>query len=184
MTPDGKRSIGLAACGLTVFAVIAGAFWYFTWRPVRYVDPAWKFSIRFAPEWAYTGEGDGAVARAMRTKPVERGTIETGVISVFAAPIENIPDALAYRTWYSGFQRKSLEGFALVQEGVRTTPAFEAPWTLFIHRVGPDKSRLQVWQAFFVKGKIGYIVTSTAKPFDFESFRAEFEEAVDSFRLE
>ena len=75
-------------------------------------------------------------------------------------------------------------GFARIQEGTRAIAGLPAPWILYVHRTDPGDLRAQVWQFFFVRESRGYIVTCTAAPVHFESFRADFEEAVDSFKLE
>ena len=175
-----RRFWKLAAIGVATFAALAGAMWYFAWRPVRFVDRSRGFSIRFSPEWEVLGEGEGAVVRAVRTMGVSQGG-GTGVISVFVSPVANIANA------------EATEPFTESVASVRATPAKEGsradaglpvPWILYVHRTDPDDLRVQVCQFFFVRESRGYVVTCTAAPMHFETFRADFEEAVDSFKFE
>ena len=166
-----------------VFAAFVAAMWYFAWRPSRIVDAANGFSIRFTAEWEVTGEGEGATLRALRTMGVPQGG-GTGVINVLVNTIANIPDATAYRSWFVENMAKKFKGFARIQEGTRSGSELKPPWILYVHRTDPDDLRVQVWQFFYVRGTRGYVVTCTAAPMHFESFRADFEEAVDSFKLE
>ena len=178
-----RRFWTLAAIGVATFAVIAAAIWFFAWRPVRFVDRARGFSIRFSPEWEILGEGEGAVVRAVRTMGVAQGG-GTGVLNVFVSPVANIANAEAYRELFIESVASKFKGFARVQEGIRAGPGVQAPWILYINRRESDDLRVQVCQYFFVRGSRGYVITCTAAPVHFESFRADFEEAVDSFTLE
>jgi len=172
-----------AALAAGVFSAFVAVMWYFAWRPARIIDSKNGFSIRFSAEWEVAGEGEGATLRALRTMGVGQGG-GTGVINVWVSPIANIPDATAYRGWFVEHMAGKFPGFARIQEGTRTIAGLPAPWILYVHRTDPGDLRAQVWQFFFVRESRGYIVTCTAAPVHFESFRADFEEAVDSFKLE
>lgn len=176
-----RRFLTLAAIGVAVFAVLAAAMWFFMWRPLRFVDRKAGFSVRFSPEWEVTGEGAGATARAFRELGV-RGGGGRGVINVHVSVIDNIPDAAAYRDWFTRLVAKSYPKYARIQEGTRRISGQETPWILFVYE--DQDVRSQVWQFFFVRETKGYIISCTALPREFERFRAEFEEAVDSFRFE
>ena len=179
-----RRFWTLAALAVATFAVFAAAIWYLAWRPLRFVDPARGFSIRFSPEWEVIGEGEGAVVRAVRTLGVAQSG-GTGVISVQVYHIENLRDAKTYRDWYhKGINNKSFKELARVSDGIRSAGGLEAPWLLFVYRTEPQNIRMQVWQVFFVRGSRGYVLSCTALPFEFENFRPDFEEAVDSFKLD
>ena len=172
-----------AALAAGVFAAIVAVMWFFAWRPARIFDAKNGFSIRFTAEWEYAGEGEGATLRALRTMGVAQGG-GTGVINVLVNYLDNIPNAAAYRAWFVDHMAKKFPGFERIQEGSREIAGVQAPWILYVHRIDPGNLRAQVWQFFFVRESRGYIVTCTAAPVHFESFRADFEEAVDSFKLE
>lgn len=181
-----RRTLVLALLGLAVFAAVGAAIWFFMWRPVRFVDPVEKFSIRFSPEWLMLGAGEGANVRAARNLDVSEGGGGTGAINVFASAISNIPDAKAYRDWYMRLNVKEYSKVVRVQEGVRSGPMGEIPWAMFVYEIQVDKdvfTRIQVIQYYFVRGSKGYVVSCTALPAAFERFRRDFEEAVDSFRF-
>lgn len=178
-----RRTLALGAIAVGVFAAMAFAMWYFAWRPIRFVDSANGFSIRFTAEWDVIGRGEGAHVRAVRTKgPSEGGG--TGVISVLMSHIANIPDAATYRTWYAQNMTSKFPGYVLIEEGIRTVAGASVPWSQFLYKSDPGNRPAQVWQFFYVKGSRGYVVTCTATPFDFERFRRDFEEVVDTFQLE
>jgi len=185
MTTPARRITALAVIGVLAFAIVAGGLWFAFWKPVRHVDREHGFSILFTAEWEIWPPGDGATIRASRTIHDANG-----VISVLASPVENFPDAAAYRTWWIGATEKSMPGFARVKDGERETPAGKVPWTEYIYRAQPGDFRLQALQFFVLaKGKgqekdRGFIITGTAAPGVFERFRADFLEAVDSFRAE
>jgi len=182
MTPSTKRLLKLTAIGVASFAAVALVVWYFGWRPVRYVDLARGFSIKFSPEWELFGEGEGASMRAKLAKGAHGGG-PVGVLSVTVNEIRDIPDGPSFRSWWTGFSSK-IEGFAKVGEGTRRIGDVEAPWILFTHLEETEKVRVQTWQFFFVRGIQGYVISCLAKPEAFESFRPDFEEAVDTFRFE
>ena len=182
MTPATKRILKLTAIGVASFAAVAAVVWYFGWRPVRYVDLARKFTMTFSPEWELRGEGEGAVIRAVYAKGPHGGG-PVGVISVTVNEIRDIPDSAAFRSWWTGFTSKNLEGFAKTGEGTRRIGDLDAPWILSTHLEGPDKVRVQTWLFFFVRGLRGYVISCLAKPDAFESFRPDFEAAVDTFQL-
>jgi hypothetical protein len=177
------KVLKLAALAFGVFAVIATAIWYFAWRPARYVDARNGFSIRFTAEWDVWGEGEGATVRAVRTMGVSQGG-GTGIISVYVSPIVNIKDGEAYRSWFAETIARKFKGFAKIKEGSRAIAGVQTPWLLYLHQTEPGDVRVQVWQFFLVRESRGYLLTCTAAPFQFEEFRRDFEEAVDSFKLE
>lgn len=182
MTLQTRRVLALAVIGLAVFAVMCGAIWYFMWRPTRYVDAEHRFSIRYSPEWEYTGPGEGASTRAHRTLHDSEGTF-SAAISVWANPIENLPDAQTFRAWYIKNFISKFSGYTRLEEGIRATPIGLTPWMMFLHRTEAG-DRVQVWQFYFVKNTTGYVISCAATPSAFEKFRREFAEAVDSFQLE
>jgi hypothetical protein len=177
MTTPARRVITLALLGIAVFALMMAGIWFFMWRPTRYVDAQYGFSILWSPEWEWTGPGEGANARAHRTLSTSEG-LSSAAISVLASPVENIPDAAAYRTWFVQHVVGKFKGFTRLEEGTRGT----VPWIEFLHRT-EDGGRGQVCQYFFLKGGTGYIISCASAPHTFEHFRREFEEAVDSFQL-
>jgi hypothetical protein len=173
-----RRTLLLAGLGLVVFALVGALLWYFMWRPLRYVDPVERFSMRFSPEWLVIGAGEGANVRAAR----ELGGA-TGVINVFVSQIENIPDAKAFREWYMRLNAKHYSKLATVEEGERNG----IPWSMFVYEIETQKDvkiRTQVMQYYFIRKPKGYIISCTALPSAFERFRPDFEEAVDSFQME
>jgi hypothetical protein len=182
MTPATKRILKLTAIGVASFAAVAAVFWYFGWRPVRYVDLARKFTMTFSPEWELRGEGEGAVLRAVCAKGPHGGG-PVGVISVNVNEIREIPDSAAFRSWWTGFTSKNFKEFARMGEGIRRIGGLEAPWILYTHLDEVAKVPVQTWQFFFVREMRGYVISCLAKPGEFESFRRDFEAAVDSFQL-
>ena len=178
-----RRTLFLGAIAVSVFAAVAFAMWYFAWRPTRFVDHANGFSIRFTADWDVIGKGEGAHVRALRTKgPSEGGG--TGVISVLMNYIANIPDAPTYRKWFADNMTSKFPQYARIEDGLRTRGGSSVPWSQFVYRSDPGNRPAQVWQFFYVKESRGYVVTCTATPFDFERFRRDFEEIVDTFQLE
>jgi hypothetical protein len=174
-----KRTLILAAVAIAVFVVMLTALWFFLWRPARYIDPISGFSIRFTAEWEVAGKGEGAEMRAARELGAAQGG-GLGIISVGMYPVVNIPDATAFRAWFRENFAKKFPGYARVQDGMRGA----VPWSLFVHRTDKDDRPAQVCQYFYVKGNRGYVVSCTAKPHEFERFRADFEDAVDSFEMD
>ncbi len=173
----------LIGIGAATFAVIAGAIWYFAWRPLRFVDRARGFSIRFGPEWLWQGEGEGAHARATRALGVQGGG-PRGVISVFVGEIRDIPDDFAFRSWWTQIPAKNFKNYERLGEGTRRLGDRETPWILYTHLDPDAKTTVKSWQFFQVRERRGYVITCVSTPEAFEEFRPEFEEAVDSFRLE
>ena len=182
MTPPTRRILKLTAIGVASFAAVAAVFWYFGWRPVRYVDLARRYTMTFSPEWELRGEGEGAVLRAVFAKGA-RGGGPVGVISVTVNEIRDIPDGVAFRSWWTGFTSKNFKEFARVEEGVRRIGDLDAPWILYTHLDETAKVPVQTWQFFFVRGLRGYVISCVAKADAYESFRRDFEAAVETFRL-
>ncbi|HEU4334789.1 MAG TPA: hypothetical protein VFT32_09870, partial [Candidatus Eisenbacteria bacterium] len=127
-----RRTLAMGAIAVGVFAAVAFAMWYFAWRPMRYVDRANGFSIRFTADWDVIGQGEGANVRALRTKgPSEGGG--TGVISVLVNHIANIPDAATYRKWFAENMTSKFPQYARIEEGSRSIEGAAVPWSEFVY---------------------------------------------------
>ncbi|HEY3226978.1 MAG TPA: hypothetical protein VGK61_08305 [Planctomycetota bacterium] len=181
MNPLQKKYLVLPAVAVVVFAAVAGAIWWLTWRPVAYVNAQEGYSIRFPAGWdvhpsetpsyvyaeGFLGPNDG-----------EAG----GVISIIVADIQSLPNEGRGVAWWSPLAATRFEGFARLREGNWRLARQDVPWIEFSYL--REKNLTQGRQFYLRNGTRGYVVLCFAAPAAFEKFRTDFDRTIRSFRFE
>lgn len=182
MNPRQKKYLVLSAVAVVSFAVVAGAIWWLSWRPVRFVNAREGYSIRFPIGWDVLPGGTEALVRAeglLGPQDVEA----PGTITIFVADLKSLPDEGRGVAWWSPISAVRLEGYTRLREGAWRLPGLDVPWMEFTY-LPKEKALLQGWQFYAREGSRGCVVTCTAAPAAFEKYRADFERTVRSFRFE
>ena len=159
----------LSVCFL-LFAALLGA--------ETFTSPKGDYSITFPDTWKMEQGFMNTDVMASAPLKGEKDKFRDNVI-VGSVDMET-PVTLEeyYRAGRAGLE-KQLQNFRFLRSGRTTIAGVPARWIKYRHAFG--KTRAEVIQYLFIKGKRSYVITCTAEPEAFEEMEAEFKRIVRSF---
>ncbi|MHC4660713.1 MAG: DcrB-related protein [Planctomycetota bacterium] len=165
---------------LTCFvSVLSGC----TGEPGRHYNSKNGFSIELPGAWE-TQEGGGMMGIAVISKSPQEGSSDMFQENVNVV-VEAVPKGITASEYFeqsSAQYAKMLTNFSVDENTAATIDGTEVKRLVFSHQMGEMK--FKVLSYILTKGAKAYVITCTASPATFDSYKGTFEKVSQSFRFE
>lgn len=149
--------------------------------PDRYYNDREGFSMKFPAAWEKNEGVGGRIVMAQVPKDGSTDQFRENVNVI----VERLPKAMTLDEYFQQSvtnMKKILNEFQDQEKGQGFIDDYDAKWMVYTHRMGA--STLKVLVYMIVKDNRGYVITCTALPDRFYTFRSQFEDIAQSFQFE
>jgi len=150
-------------------------------EPNRYTNKDKGFSITFPADWERKEGQMGTIVLALSPQEGPADQFRENV----NVTIEDLPKTLSSDEYVEaclGTLRKVLTDLQEHENSAMNVADAPAKRLIFSHRM--DAVKVKAMQCVLVKGTRGYVITCSAAPDQFDTYRPKFDEIVQSFRFE
>ncbi len=149
--------------------------------PDRYYNDREGFSIKFPTAWE---KQEGVLAIKVIAKAPQNGATNQFREDVNVA-VDRLLKAMTIEEYFQQSvtnMKKVLTEFQDLEKGQGFIDDYDAKWMVYTHKMGASTFKVLVYM--IVKDNRGYVITCTALPDRFYTFRSEFEDIAQSFQFE
>lgn len=150
-------------------------------EPGRYYNSRDNFSIKFPEEWENTEGfmGTAVISRSLLENNADQFRENVNVV------VEQLPREMSLDEYgAAGIQNlpRVITDFQEIENGATTINEHDAKWLMYSGRVGTI--RLKCKQFYMVHNKRGYVITCSATPETYDSYKYTFDDVAMSFQFE
>lgn len=147
----------------------------------NFVSPENAFSINFPKEWNIQKDFMGTVVAATSPLTGPEDKIREN-INIIVSDSQGTSDTKAYADASFEGSKPLLTDYQLFERGNTRHGDIHSEWAIFSHRLG--EIQLKTMTHILLKNGKSYIITCSAAPESFDSYRPQFEEIVKTFKFE